>query len=92
MILLRLARRIGLTFLAVTLMVLGGWSALAIWFRFDATEPVRDLLAGMVVLLCRSVSGNVQTMDCARRLCRFFRRHACVVVHRHAIERPRLAA
>ena len=51
MILLRLARWIGLTLLAVTLMVLGGWSALAIWFRFDANEPVRDLLAGTVVLL-----------------------------------------
>ena len=51
MILLRLARWIGLTLLAVTLMVLGGWSALAIWFRFDATEPVRDLLAGIVMLL-----------------------------------------
>ena len=51
MILLRLARWIGLTFLAVTVMVLGGWSALAIWFRFDATEPIRDLLAGIVVLL-----------------------------------------
>jgi Domain of unknown function (DUF4105) len=51
MILLRLARWIGLTLLAITLMVFGGWSALAIWFRFDATESVRDLLAGMVVLL-----------------------------------------
>ena len=29
----------------------GGWSTLAIWFRFDAAEPVRDLLAGLVVLL-----------------------------------------
>ena len=47
----QLARWIGLTLLAITLMVLGGWSALAIWFRFDATEPVRDLLAGIVVLL-----------------------------------------
>jgi hypothetical protein len=51
MILLRLARWIGLTLLAVTLMVLGGWSALAIWFRLGATEPVRDVLAGIVVLL-----------------------------------------
>ncbi len=51
MIVLRLARWISLTVLAVTLMVLGGWSALAIWFRFDATEPLRDLLAGIVVLL-----------------------------------------
>ena len=51
MILLRLARWIGLAFLAVTVMVLGGWSALAIWFRFDATVPMRDLLAGIVVLL-----------------------------------------
>src|SRR5580698_10341206 len=49
--LLRLARWISLTILAVTLMVLGGWSALAIWFRFDATGPVRDLLAAIVVLL-----------------------------------------
>ncbi len=49
MILLRLARWIGLTLLAATVMVLGGWCALAIWFRFDATEPVRDLLAGTVV-------------------------------------------
>ena len=32
-VLLRLARWIGLTLLAVTLMVLGGWCALAIWFR-----------------------------------------------------------
>lgn len=51
MILFRLARWIGLTLLAVTLMVFGGWSTLAIWFRFDAAEPVRDLLAGLVVLL-----------------------------------------
>ena len=51
MILLRLARWIGLTLLAVAVIVLGGWSALAIWFRFDAIEPVRDLLAGIVVLL-----------------------------------------
>jgi hypothetical protein len=49
--LLRLARWISLTILAVILMVLGGWSALAIWFRFDATETVRDLLAAIVVLL-----------------------------------------
>ena len=47
MILFRLARWIGLTFLAVTLVVFGGWSTLAIWFRFDAAEPVRDLLAGV---------------------------------------------
>ena len=51
MILLRLARWIGLTLLAVAVIVLGGWSAVAIWFRFDAIEPVRDLLAGIVVLL-----------------------------------------
>ena len=51
MILLRLARWIGLTLLAVAVMVLGGWSAVAIWFRFDAIEPVRDLLAGIIVLL-----------------------------------------
>jgi hypothetical protein len=49
--LLRPARWISLTVLAVALMVFGGWSALAIWFRFDATEPLRDLLAGIVVLL-----------------------------------------
>ena len=47
----QLVRWIGLTFLAITLMVLGGWSALAIWFRFDATESVRNLLAGIIVLL-----------------------------------------
>jgi hypothetical protein len=38
--LLRLARWISLTVLAVTLLVLGGWNALAIWFRFDATVGV----------------------------------------------------
>jgi len=51
MILLRLARWIGLALLALTLMLFGGWSALAVWFRFDATKPVRDLLAGLVMLL-----------------------------------------
>ena len=51
MILLRLARWIGLTLVAAILLVLGGWSALAIWFRFDTTEPIRALLVGIVVLL-----------------------------------------
>jgi len=51
MILLRLARWIGLTLVAAILLVVGGWSALAIWFRFDTTEPIRALLVGIVVLL-----------------------------------------
>jgi hypothetical protein len=54
--LLRLARGISLAVLALTLMVLGGWSALALWFRLDATEPMRDLLTGMVVLIARQLA------------------------------------
>jgi hypothetical protein len=51
MIVRRLSRWLGFALLAIAILLIGGWSALAVWFRFAASEPVRDVLAGAILLL-----------------------------------------
>jgi Domain of unknown function (DUF4105) len=51
MILRRLTRCIGFALLAIAVLLVGGWCALAFWFCFAASEPVRHLLAGVIVAL-----------------------------------------
>jgi hypothetical protein len=51
MILRRLARWIAFAILAIAVLFAGGWCALAVWFRFAASEPVRHLLAGVIIAL-----------------------------------------
>jgi Domain of unknown function (DUF4105) len=46
-----LARWIGLGLLAVAILLIGGWCALAVWFRCAAAEPFRYLLAGGTFVL-----------------------------------------
>jgi hypothetical protein len=36
---------------ATIVVLIGGWCALAVWFRFAASETVRDLLAGAILAL-----------------------------------------
>jgi hypothetical protein len=45
-----LARWFGLALLATAIVFTGGWCALATWFRFAASEPVRGALAGAIVI------------------------------------------
>jgi hypothetical protein len=51
MILSRLARWIGLVLLATIILLIGGWCALAVWFRFAGGESVRGPLAGAILFL-----------------------------------------
>jgi len=46
----RLAHWIGLTLLAVVILAIGVWCALAVWYRCGAGEPWRTLLAGATLL------------------------------------------
>src|SRR6185437_7585947 len=61
MMLRRLARWIGLLLLAVIVVGSGGWSALAIWFRFEASEWVRGIVAGGVLVLTVVVAARLAT-------------------------------
>src|SRR2546423_1743810 len=49
MIVKRLAPWIGFPLLATAVVLVGGWCALAVWFRFAASEPVPGGLAGAIV-------------------------------------------
>ena len=51
MIIRRVLCWIGLGLLALAVLAVGGWCALAIWFRFSAGEPVRELLAAAILVL-----------------------------------------
>jgi Domain of unknown function (DUF4105) len=46
-----LARWLGLILLAVSILLIGAWCALAVWFRGIGNEPVRDVLAGATFVL-----------------------------------------
>jgi hypothetical protein len=47
----RLTRWIGLALFATVVLLIGCWSALAVWFRLPASEYVRGLVAGAIVVL-----------------------------------------
>lgn len=47
----RLARWIGLTLLAVSILLIGAWCSLAVWFRCGAAEPLPGLLAMVTFVL-----------------------------------------
>jgi hypothetical protein len=51
MIVRRLLFWFGLALLATAILLIGGWCALAVWFRFDAGETVRGMLAGVTLVL-----------------------------------------
>src|SRR3954447_4531578 len=51
MIVRRLAPWIGFPLLATAVVLVGGWCALAVWYRVTASEPVRGVLAGAIVVL-----------------------------------------
>jgi hypothetical protein len=51
MMVCRLARWFGLALVAIAILLIGGWCALAIWFRLAAGEPARDAVAGGIVIL-----------------------------------------
>ena len=47
----RVAPWIGLTLLAIAILLIGAWCSLAVWFRGIGNEPVRDALAGATFVL-----------------------------------------
>ena len=49
-ILRRLVRRICFALLAITIVSIGVWCSIAIWYRCTAGEPVRALLAGAFLI------------------------------------------
>jgi hypothetical protein len=57
----RLVRWFGLTLLAVSIVLMGAWCALAIWFRGIGNEPVRDVLAGATFVLALITVGCLAT-------------------------------
>jgi hypothetical protein len=61
MIVRRLARWFGGALLAVVVLSIGGWCALAVWFRFDAGETVRAGLAAVIAVLTLLTVGCLAT-------------------------------
>jgi hypothetical protein len=53
----RLARCIGWICLAVAILLIGGWCALAVWFRLPTVATVRDLLGGALLVLTLGTIG-----------------------------------
>lgn len=51
MMLSRLTRWIGLALLVIVVLLIGAWSALAVWFRLPADETVRGPVAGAIAVL-----------------------------------------
>jgi len=50
-VLLRVARWIGFALLAATVLVVGTWCAIAVWFRYAGGDLVRGALAAMIAVL-----------------------------------------
>ena len=50
-VLLRMARWIGFALLAATVLLIGAWCALAVWFRYAGTDLVRGALAATIAVL-----------------------------------------
>jgi hypothetical protein len=61
MIVTRLARWFGITLLAIIIMLIGGWCALVVWFRFAAGETVRAALTAVIVVLALLTVGCLVT-------------------------------
>lgn len=55
----RLAWWIGLTLLAISILLIGAWSALAVWFREIGNASVRDVLAGATFVLALMTVGSL---------------------------------
>jgi hypothetical protein len=61
MTLKRLFRWSGLALLSVAILIIGGWCALAVWFRFPAAETTRGCLAGASLVLALVTAGCLAT-------------------------------
>jgi hypothetical protein len=61
MTLKRLFRWSGLALLSVVILIIGGWCALALWFRFPAGETTRGCLAGASLILALITVGCLAT-------------------------------
>jgi hypothetical protein len=61
MVVRRLLVWFGLALLATATLLIGGWCALAVWFRFGAGEAVRGMLAGVILILALATAACVAT-------------------------------
>ena len=61
MIVRQLACWLGLALLAIVVLSIGGWCALAVWFRFGAGEAVRAAFAAVIVVLTLLTVGCLAT-------------------------------
>ena len=61
MIVRLVARWFAFVLLAIAVLLIGGWCALAVWFRFTPSEPLRVVLAGAVVVLAVGTVGCLGT-------------------------------
>ncbi|HME20353.1 MAG TPA: DUF4105 domain-containing protein [Acetobacteraceae bacterium] len=61
MIVRLVTRWVGFVLLAIAIFLIGGWCALAVWFRFTAGEPLRAVLAGAIVVLAVVTVGCLAT-------------------------------
>jgi len=59
--LLRIARWIGFALLAVTVLLIGAWCALAVWFRCTGGELVRGALAATIAVLALAAVASLVT-------------------------------
>jgi Domain of unknown function (DUF4105) len=57
----RLARWIGFGLLAIAILLIGAWCSVAVWYRCDAGEPLRGLLAGATLVFALVVVAFVAT-------------------------------
>jgi uncharacterized protein DUF4105 len=60
-VLLRIARWIGFALLAVTVLLIGAWCALAVWFRCTGGELVRGALAATIAVLALAAVASLVT-------------------------------
>src|SRR5512142_2332579 len=57
----RLLRWFGLALLSLVILLIGGWCALVVWFRFPASEWVRGSLAVAFLLLALAAAVSLAT-------------------------------
>ena len=60
-VLLRMARWIGFALLAVTVLLIGAWCALAVWFRCAGGDLVRGALAATIAVLALATVASLVT-------------------------------
>jgi hypothetical protein len=60
-VLLRVGRWIGFALLAATVLLIGAWCALAVWFRYRGGDLVRGALAAMVAVLALAMVASLVT-------------------------------